>query len=402
MNVEEAASFIKPAKKKYVVTLTRDVLHVGMRNFERSLHVPVLSITNETSHAWCLSPGNPTKPNEIQVSSKASMKFALSKVCQDSLASRPLRIQFSKVGSTEEKLFKLIKDSDLNLILGRVEMLTSNHKQYVYDDEYVKYPQRWQTVRGSSIKKVRIVNPQSRIFLMIATDFIIGFDLASFVGKRHAAALQQPNFCPECQLVFPDPHYEPQDGNFELSRKSQDQLTLYDTFPMDSPLVSSMPYEPLELFLMSRHPKPLPRSNFGEIVHVWPLDIAASYFIVGAVAAIYSLMTTGSITNLKGLQFFFEPSLGIAISSALIFYATDLRTHMITPDLEQEINGLIDLNLKKHFILINRTGGINEELAAISDLQYSNANVNPLSHYHLTFTKDMYDKYLLMLNYLEC
>ena len=178
MNVEEAASVIKPATAQYVVSLADDDF-LGMRNFERSLHVPVISIRDErVAHVWCLSPGNPKKPERINVASMDSIKVALTRVCRDFLVSRPMRIQYSSdvelenefIYSKELELFRLIADSKfpLTLIKTIVDFRSSHNLE----------SQEWKRLNNDSYE----MTIRTRIMLyLLSSDFVIGFDTASFV-----------------------------------------------------------------------------------------------------------------------------------------------------------------------------------------------------------------------------
>ncbi len=56
IKVDEAASVIKPASVKYVVTMAKDLTR-EMKNGDRALHVPIVSIDGHIVTVWCLSPG---------------------------------------------------------------------------------------------------------------------------------------------------------------------------------------------------------------------------------------------------------------------------------------------------------------------------------------------------------
>ncbi len=291
MNVEEAASIIKPAKARFIITMAQDSL-IGMRNFDRSLHVPVVSISGDLAHIWCLSPGNPTEPKRVKVKSTTAAKLALSKVCTDSLVSRPLRVQHhlegnpinAHFGSKENALFDLIAQHQPTLTLGSISVAFSPTGPSPINENTEM--QRWEHLKDN--KYDITIRRLGLLYLLISADFIIGFDIASFGEKRIDLAFQRPNQCPECQRVFQDPVYCPSKGTPFRCRVSQTKLTPFDAFPLDSPLIVSMPYERLEFFLVSRQPEPL-RKNFGEIVNVWPRDVTTCYAIIAIMFSIYGL-----------------------------------------------------------------------------------------------------------------
>ncbi len=114
-------------------------------------------------------------------------------------------------------------------------------------------------------------------------------------------ALQMPNFCPECQRVFRDPVECPEEESKSICRRSKAKLNPHVAYPLDSPLIASMPYEPLEFFLMSRHPKPI-KENFGGITAVLPPNVTAIYLLTVMAFFVHKLSYNESVLDhFKGL-----------------------------------------------------------------------------------------------------
>ncbi len=146
INLEEAASVIRVAHLKFIITYAKDN-SIGLKNVELNLHVPVISILkpdlNQAS-VWCLSPKIKFSNRKFFYNVPLSLIMkTYSDVCKLELYNREIRIEYNKLDPMD--------DTFLNLIAERMKPF----KVKLLEDE----------------KYYRTIKSKSTLYYMMKSDF---------------------------------------------------------------------------------------------------------------------------------------------------------------------------------------------------------------------------------------
>ncbi len=170
--MEEAATAIRPAHMKFIVTMGPDSL-VGLRNVEMNLHLPVVfidKVLNSVS-VWCMSP----KSSQLKINlgdpatvNKAILKLVLASSCEIELMKRTFDLQFLDKSPMDFFLLKLLKYA---------------MRPYQVSLGYINQRGRNASDVKNIFEEVKIINYDYRTINIFAGDVILNFNTASVLGE---------------------------------------------------------------------------------------------------------------------------------------------------------------------------------------------------------------------------
>ncbi len=230
INLEEAASVIRTAHIKYVVTYAKDSIN-GLRNKEANLHVPVLFIANapvNEATVWCLSPKSESQSKtHFRNNSIDHVLQTLEQVCETELLLREITIEYWK-------------PNYLDLILHK--LILQGMKPF---RAYFKMAKAYTKHTGSQY---------ANFIHMMKSDFV----LQSIMGDLNNNEEFMFTVCFHCVSFFDI-------KGLAYYKRPVDYMTTDNMMHTENPLVVTMPWYNIELFIITRHRMPMTSSPTNRI-----------------------------------------------------------------------------------------------------------------------------------------